>query len=147
MPSCPHGHVDYTTGPDIDGSGVELTSSILLGRYVRSRATESGCHMRLLLPSHAETLSVAEVGNLECTMGSKQEVLRLQVSMSHAHFMHILDTAHKLFEVAVRLEHLEGPSSKNQGVEVTAGAILHDFAVVTLGVLQQVQGVNDIGMA
>jgi hypothetical protein len=63
-------------------------------------------------------------------MGSKEEVLGLQVPACHSHFRHVLDAAYELLEVAVRLSDLEFPGYEDESIEVAAGAEFHHLAVV-----------------
>ena len=146
MAAGAHGHVDDAGGPDIDGAGIELAIDILLGGDVGRTAAQARRHVGLLLPGHAEALAVAEIGDLEGAPGRQQQVLGLEVAVGDAHLVHVLDPAHQLLEVAVGLDHVEPAGRQHQRVQIPAGAEFHDLAVVALGVLQQVEGVDDVGV-
>jgi hypothetical protein len=101
----------------------------------------------LLFPCHSETFAIAEISNFETPVLSKEEILRLEISMSDTHFMHVLDTTHELLEITVCFKDFELAGCQDKGVQVASGAVFHDFAVIPFGVLQEVESVDDIRMA
>ena len=146
MPTRAHSHIDDARGPDIDGARIELAIHILLGGDIRRTATEAGRHMGLLLPRHAEALAVAEIRNLDAAPRRQQQILRLQIPMRDPHLVHVFHAPHHLLEVAIRLDHVQPARRQHQRVQIAPGAELHDLAVVALGILQQVERVDDVGV-
>lgn len=147
MSTSPHSHVDDTAGPDIDGAGIKFTASVLFGSDVRSTTTQTSGHVGFLFPGHAEAFAIAEIGDLEGTVCGEEEVLGFEISMGNAHLVHVFDAAHELLEVTVGFEDVEMASSQDEGVQIAAGTVLHHLAVVTFGILQQIEGVDDVGVA
>src|SRR5271154_4276483 len=147
MPASPHGHVYHSARPDVDGARIKLASMVLFGRDIGSTATQSSSHVCFLLPSHAETLSVAEVCDLESAMGGQKKVFRFEIAVSNAHLVHVLDASHELLEIAVRFGNSQCSSSQYECVQVAASTIFHDFTIVAFVVLDKVESVDDIGVA
>lgn len=147
MSSGAHGHVDDTAGPNVDGAGVKFLVGVLLGSDVRGRSAKARDHVGIRLPGHAEALAVAEIGNLQGAARGEQQILGLEVAVGNAHLVEVLDTPHHLLEEAVGLLDLQLAARQDESVQVAASTELHDLAVVALGVLEQVEGVDDVGVA
>lgn len=147
MPSGPHRHVDNTASPDIHGSGVKLLVGILFGRNVGGRAAKARDHVGIRLPGHAEALAVAKVGDFQGAASGEQQVLGLEVAVGNAHLVEVLDAPHHLLEEAVGLLNLQLAARQDESVQIAASTKLHDLAKVALGVLEQIKGVDDVGVA
>lgn len=142
-----HGHVDDARRPDIDGPRIKFLVNVLFGRNVWGRAAEAGDEVRIGFPGHTETLAIAEIGNLESAVRREQQIFGLEIPMGDAHLVHVFNAAHHLFKVAIGFVDFELARSEDEGVEVTAGTEFHDLAVIAFGVLQEVESVDDVGMA
>jgi hypothetical protein len=66
--------------------------------------------------------------------------------MGDTHVMHVFHATHKLFEITICFCDFKFGGCEDESVEVAAGTIFHDFAVITFGVLEEIEGVNDVGM-
>ena len=146
MPPGPHGHVDDARRPDIDGPRVEFRVDVLFRSDVRGGAAQPHHHVCLLFPRHPEAFPIAKVGDLESTVGGKQQVLGFQISMGHSHLVKVFHSPHQLLEVAVGLDDLELSGGQDERVEITSGTKLHHLAVVPFRILQQIEGVDNIRM-
>src|SRR5690242_8724756 len=107
MSACPHSHVDDTTSPDIDSTGIELLVDVLFGRNVRSRATKTSSHVSLLLPRHSEAFTVSKIGDFDRTVRREEKIFGLQIAVGDTHFVHVFNASHQLLEKAVGLNNLE----------------------------------------
>jgi hypothetical protein len=90
----PHGHINDSASPDIDGARIELLVHILLRGNVWRRTAKTSGHVSLLLPSHPEAFAISEIGDFDSSMASEQQILGLEVAMRNTHLMHVLDTTH-----------------------------------------------------
>jgi hypothetical protein len=100
-PTRSHRDVDYGGSPDVHSFGIKFAAEITFWWNVRVWATillRQGC---FFLPTKVETFNASNVGNLETTTGAEKNVLWLQVTMSKAYFMDIMDAAHELFKKTV----------------------------------------------
>ena len=73
----------------------------------------------------------------------QKQILRLDISMGHTHRVEILDTLENLLETAFDLAARHAPLF-NSGIEITAGAVLHNLAPVVRLVLNKVDSFHDV---
>lgn len=140
-----HHHVDDAAGPNVDRAGVERLVLELLGRDVGPRAAHAVDHVDALLPRHAEALAVAKVADLAHAVLGQQHVLGLEVAVRDAHGVHVRDAAQDLLEEAVGLLGDEpGAGAEDERVQVAAWAELHHLAEPAVGVLHEVERVDDV---
>jgi hypothetical protein len=147
MSTSTHRHVYYTRSPNVHGTRIKFFIRVLFRRNVRCRATQPSRQMRLLFPRHAETLAISKIRDLETSILRKEEILRFQVAVRNTHFVHVVYATHELFEVAICFEDFEFAGCEDESVQVAACTVFHDFAVVAFGVLEQVEGVDDVRVA
>lgn len=146
IPPRPHRHVHRPTRTHIHSPRVKLLPLVHLRRHVRLRPTHSFAPPRLHLPRGAETLRVPEISNLHPTRSCEKDVLRLDVPVRNAHLVHVLHAADYLREKTVGFALGQLACAKNQGVQVPTGHVLHDLAVDAFGVLEQVEGRDEVGV-
>lgn len=79
------------------------------------------------------------------TSAVKQKVLGLDIPMSDTHRVKVLDSLEDLLETALDLADAH-VALLDGGVQVSTGAILHDFTPVMLLVLNEIDSLDDIGM-
>lgn len=73
----------------------------------------------------------------------KEQILRFNIPMRDALAMQILHAHKQLLETALDLARAHLPLL-DRGIQVAAGAVLHDFAPVVLLVLHEVDGLDDV---
>jgi hypothetical protein len=79
------------------------------------------------------------------TSAVKQKVLGLDIPMSDTHRVKVLDSLEDLLETALDLADAH-VALLDGGVQVSTGAILHDFTPVMLLVLNEIDSLDDVGM-
>ena len=122
--------------------------------------------MRLLLPTHPEDVRDTKVGDLQVTADEltvrrkdvtlmtthldmspsvQKQILRLDIPVRHTHRMQILDTLQDLLETA--FDFADAHVALFDGsVKISTWTILHDFTTMVLFVLNEVDGLDDIGV-
>jgi hypothetical protein len=98
-------HCDIYHGncPDVQGCRLEVATKVPFRGSIRVRITTLLRQRCFFAPTKVETFSIFQVRNLETSTGAEKKVLWLQVAMSNAHIVHIIDAVHELFEETVSL--------------------------------------------
>lgn len=83
--------------------------------------------------------------DLDMTTTVEQQILGLDIPMSHTHRVQVFDPLEDLLETAFDLADAH-VALLDGSVEVSTGTILHDLAPVMLLVLYEVDSLDDVGV-
>ena len=123
---------------------MELTLLLELFRCdIRFRSTQSLTQMSRLLPAHSEDIAHSKVGDLDVSPRVQKQVLRLDITMSYTHRVKVCNTVEDLLEAADDFS-LSHASALDGCIEVSTGAVLHDFAPVVSVILDEVDSLDDV---
>jgi hypothetical protein len=142
--ASPHSHIYHPHRPDINWPRINFTIQVLLGCDVRDGPTTASGHTSFVFPGEAEALCLPKIPNFQNTSASQEQIFRLKVAVSNSHGMQILYSAGKLFEETICFQRAKLLPPEDQDCQVPTIAKGHNFAIVAIRFLNEVEGIDDI---